>query len=258
MKALVAAVLILSGTASHAALLGRAPLTLGGDDYQAYYDDALNITWTADANLAASETFGISRSSTLVPGSNQIGSQGRMNWQTAKDWIAAMNGAAYLGQTGWRLPSVVDSGPLGCDFAYTGTDCGYNVDLGSGEIAHLFYSSLGNVGRYATDGSLTGCSSPYFPSPSCLANRGPFSNLEPVDYHSGTTYLPNVDFAWRFYFNVGYQDYGLKEYTDYYAWAVINGDPLAATVPVPAATWLFGGALGLLPLVRRRRAQCAS
>ncbi|MDP2325623.1 MAG: hypothetical protein Q8N51_16575 [Gammaproteobacteria bacterium] len=40
----------------------------------------------------------------------------------------------------------MDTGTPGCDFAYTGTDCGYNVDLVAGEMARMFYSTLGNTG----------------------------------------------------------------------------------------------------------------
>lgn len=36
---------------SDAALLGRAPITAGGTDYQAYYDTASGLTWVANASL---------------------------------------------------------------------------------------------------------------------------------------------------------------------------------------------------------------
>ena len=46
----------LVATEAHGALLGRVPLTPGSTDYQAYYDDGLDITWTRNANLAATLT----------------------------------------------------------------------------------------------------------------------------------------------------------------------------------------------------------
>jgi len=55
----VAALLSLISAGASAALLVRAPLTPGGTNYQAYYDTTLNFTWTANANLAASNTFGL-------------------------------------------------------------------------------------------------------------------------------------------------------------------------------------------------------
>ena len=90
---------------------------------QAYYDTALNITWLADANLAGSNTFGVSG----------IGSTpsdlGYMGWNTANSWIAAMNSASYLGISTWRLPKMIDINNDGClnNNAFIGTDCGYNV-----------------------------------------------------------------------------------------------------------------------------------
>ena len=38
-------------------LNARLPATSGGTDYQAYYDDVLDITWLADANLPTSNTL---------------------------------------------------------------------------------------------------------------------------------------------------------------------------------------------------------
>jgi len=43
----------------------------------------------------------------------------------------------YLGFNEWRLPTVTDLGNDGCSFAYTGTDCGYNVNLATSEMADV-------------------------------------------------------------------------------------------------------------------------
>lgn len=66
---------------------------------QVVYDTDLDITWLADANLATSNTFG-------VTGIDMSGSGGFMTWVTAQDFfLAAMNGGTgYLGFTFWRLP----------------------------------------------------------------------------------------------------------------------------------------------------------
>ena len=50
------------------------------------YDDVLDIIWLQNANLAATETFGI----------NGIDAAGQMDWSTAQSWIVAMNAANYL------------------------------------------------------------------------------------------------------------------------------------------------------------------
>jgi hypothetical protein len=236
MKHHLTAVLVLTllGGTADAALYSR----LGG---QAYYDSALNITWLANANLADTDDFGVSG----------IGFNGTMSWDTANDWIAAMNTAAYLGTSDWRLPFMTDTAASGCDLAYTGTDCGYNVQTKSGstvysEMAHLFYVTLGNTGLYDTGGNLLGCAG--FPS-FCLGNAGPFSGLQANYYWTGTEYAPDTGNAW--YFNFGSSSQYLEPKSgELYAWAVRPGD--IAAVPVPGAVWFFSGALALLGAVRRR------
>jgi hypothetical protein len=169
-----------------------------------------------------------------------------MTWTAAQTWIGTLNTANYLGVNDWRLPTVTDTGTSGCNYAYTGTDCGYNVDLSSGEMAHLFYSTLGNTGYFNTSGAATGCAgAPNY----CLTNTGPFLNLQPNYYWSGTEYAPSTSRAWDFYFDAGGQ-YHVSKTSEFYAWAVRPGD--IAPVPVPGAAWLLGGALTLLGAVRRR------
>lgn len=214
-----------------AALLSRA----GG---QAYYDTVLNITWLANANLAASNTFGVTG----------ITVNGTMSWAKANEWIAAMNTANYLGYNDWRLPAVIDTGTPGCSSGYTGTDCGYNVDLSTSEMAHLYYSTLGNVGYYDTLGNQTGGAC-YIAPNFCLTSTGPFSNLQPDRYWSGTVYaLAPGSNVWLFYFRIGSQLAFLQDVASFYAWAVRPGDIVA----VPAAVWLFGSAMGVFGIVRRR------
>ena len=249
-----------------AALLGRLPATPGGTDYQAYYDTTLNITWLADANLAASNTFGLPTGVSLgtYPGDTSgvngiIYASGRMNWPGAKFWIDAMNAANYLGYNDWRLPTLgpINGSAFDYNFAYDGsTDRGYNITApGSAhagstasEMAHLFYNTLSNTGYYDTSGNLTGCAgAPNY----CLTNTGPFANLQPYDYWPGLGYAPGISSAWVFGFGIGSQS-SVYEGNDGYAWAVRPGD--VSAVPVPAAVWLFGsGLIGLLGVARRKR-----
>jgi hypothetical protein len=108
--------LVLNATLSHAALIDRGNGLI--------FDTDLNITWIADANLAASNTFG----------AGGIGPDGRMNWNETRSWIAAMNSAEYLGFSAWRMPA-------GLNQDGTGPCRGYNC-TGS-EMGHLFYVEFG-------------------------------------------------------------------------------------------------------------------
>jgi hypothetical protein len=227
----IAAIIFLAtGASAEAALVSR----LSG---AAYYDDVLDITWLADANLADTNDFGVLG----------INADGSMSWTKANEWVAAMGAANYLGAADWRLPTVTDTGAAGCDFGYTGTDCGYNVAPGTGEMSQLFYSTLGNPGGFNTAGVGQPCNTtgPNF----CLFNTGPFANVQVGTYWSGTQLATNTASAWFNRFTNGNQNVTNKA-VPYFAWAVRTGD--IALVPVPAAAWLFGGALGLLGLARRR------
>ncbi len=193
--------------------------------FEAYYDTTLDITWLADASV-----------------------NGQMTWDAANTWA---NNLDVNGVTGWRLPTMVDTGTPGCEgIAYTGTDCGYNVQTGSAattvysEMASLFYDTLGNLADFDTSGATQ--------SGSGLSNTGPFSNLWSSYYWSGLEYAPVTSRAWYFRFNNGRQYSFYKTFGGMYALAVRPGD--VSTVPVPAAVWLFGsGLMGLLGVMRRKR-----
>jgi hypothetical protein len=221
------------------------------------YDDVLDVTWLQDANLAASNTFGLATGTSLglypgdpsgVPGG--INADGHMNWPGARFWIDAMNNANYLGYSDWRLPLIVDVGDDGCNFGFTGTDCGYNVLTGSAattvysELASLFSDSLDNLAYFDTSGSGPQAGWEELPDP------GPFANLQSYIYWSGAEWADYPSHAWFFNFSYGNQDVHSKDST-FYAWAVRPGD----VIPEPASLGLVGTALGALLGVgwRRRR-----
>ena len=231
---IVLALGLVSGSA-HAALQGR-DLNGSASSFEAYYDTDRNITWLADANYAWTSGYD---------------TDGRMSWTDAKTWAAnlrlvdAVNKITY---DNWRLPTVVDTGRPGCqDFAYTGTDCGYNVDTATGEMAHLFYDELGNKANYDTSGN---SNQPGWG----LTNTGPFTNLRAYAYWYGTELAPNTGDAWVFSFNSGGQNAYYK-YGSYYALAVSPGDVAAAVPAVPEAQTyaLMLAGLGLIGWRARRR-----
>ena len=229
-----ASILLLVSVQVNAALF---PI-LGG---QAVYDDDLDITWVADANLAASNSFGLTYGVNLgmYPSdasgvSGFINANGTMNWPGALFWIDAVNDANYLGFNDWRLPTALNQDSSGPCILYNCTNS---------EMGHLFYNELsGTVGN------------------SILTSIDPdlslFSNVRSNSYWSGTENAPNTTWAWFFTFNSGYQDLDNKingTTVGPYAWAVRSDD--VSVVPVPAAFWLFGTALvGLVGFTKRRNA----
>jgi hypothetical protein len=72
---------------ANATLHGRLPATSGGTDYQAAYDDVLDITWVTDAALSSPS-----------------------NWDAMVAWAANLD---YLGFDDWRLASMSVSTPAG-------------------------------------------------------------------------------------------------------------------------------------------------
>ena len=197
---------------ANAALVAR----LGG---QAYYDTEADLTWLANAREG-----------------------GAMTWAAANTWAA---GLVVDGVGGWRLPDTLDSGISGCNFSYSGTDCGYNVDTGTGEMANMYYNVLGNLAYYDTvgNGDQPGGG---------LSNSGPFSNIRSSRFWSATEYAPDTNGVWYFHMGSGYQGGNFEKANSLYAWAVQSGD--VSPVPVPAAAWLFGSALlGLVGVGRRKK-----
>jgi hypothetical protein len=97
----------------------------------AFYDTRLNITWLRDWGL-----------------------QWNVSWQQATDWATNLT---LGGVSGWRLPTMVDTGAPGCA-AYSfigGTDCGHNVQTTNpatgevySELADLYFVTLGNASFY--------------------------------------------------------------------------------------------------------------
>lgn len=237
---LLSAVVLSAGLLSASSAAQAALIDRGGG---LIYDSDLNITWLANANLAATETFGLVRNVDLgtIPGVNTYGgshilSDGGMTWGGAMKWIAAMNANNYLGYNDWRLPT-------------SDTCNGFNCT--DSEMSHLYYAELGNKGFYSTTGT-------YQPGyglvddPANPNDESLFTNLLDRGYWSGTEYTPNTNFAWGFNLSNGDQSPAIKLGT-MYVLAVHTGD--VATVPLPAAAWLFGsGLLGLLGVARRKAA----
>jgi hypothetical protein len=160
------------------------------------YDTVQDITWLQDANYAKTSGYD---------------EEGRMSWDEAMAWADQL---VYGGFDDWRLPTTIDGPSV---WGYDGTTtAGFNIS--TSEMGYMFYENLGNLGTFATDGTnpQTGWG---------LNNTGPFYNLVPWYYWSGTEYGLDPSIAWFFHFDNGRQRQVTKDTeTGFYAWAVHPGD----------------------------------
>ena len=101
-------------------------------DAQTIYDPVAQVTWLADANLAAQQNFGVAG----------INPDGSMDHATAVQWVAAMNkanqGRGYLGHKNWQLPETASPDPS-CSIAAKSTT---GFDCAASPLGELFYKQL--------------------------------------------------------------------------------------------------------------------
>lgn len=208
------------------------------------YDDASHLDWLQNANLAATNTFGVSG----------INADGSMTWATAESWIAALNAADYLGHNDWRLPTntPVNGHAFDVTFSYVGaTDRGYNIGAPgttyagtqASEMSYLYYNSLANPELC----SATGCKTFNLPA----LKTGLFSNVQST-YWSGAQDPSYLSEPFAFIFGSGGIPYGEQELaspsTLFNVWAVRS----VTAVPEPATMFLLLAGLGAMGLARRR------
>lgn len=226
LKALVLGALLVTPLVTNATLSDRG----GG----MIYDTVLKVTWLQDMNYAQTSGYD---------------ADGRMTWPNARAWA---DNLVYGGFDDWRLPKIVDVLTRGCNFSYSGTDCGYNVLTASGgivysEMAHVWYVTLGNLAAFDKNGNQRIPHTPF-------ANKGPFTNAKADIYWSGTERLPGNtgDDVWFFVMSNGQQHLSGPD-LPVYAWALRSGDVIPVQTPEPSIFWmLLSGLAGFGYLGRRR------
>jgi len=222
------------------------PRDINGDGtVDAFYDKVLNVSWLANANAAVGSVY-------VAPWAVGTEYDGVMNWANAKAFAAGLD---VYGTTGWRLPTMIDTGVSGCDESYTGgTDCGLNVQTISqdgqtvfSEMAHLYYVSLGNKAYCTPNASCTP------PQPGWgLTNTGGFRNMQALIYWTSVAYAPYpADDAWYFGTVDGSQGY-YPQSQEIFALAVRPGDVTAAVPEPHINALLLLGLAGVVAAARRR------
>jgi hypothetical protein len=154
------------------------------DGGQVAFDSRLNVSWLADANLAAKQTFG-------VPGINKTGS---MDYATAIRWVTAMNafdhGGGYLGHNNWQLPTTPATDASCERTGRHGESFGFNCS--GSALGSLYYVSIG-------------LREPESAIQAQVNTVGPFRNFQPYLYWSKSPAAdPKQGFV-SFSFNTGFQ-----------------------------------------------------
>jgi len=175
-------------------------------DGMTVYDTVMHVTWLADANFAAKQTFNTAG----------INTSGSMNYAAAVTWVAAMNayngGAGYMGHNNWTLPTT-QLNDATCSL--TGPNGSFGVGCTNSAMGSL-YAALGFQFPDTT-----------VPIPANTV--GPFINFQPYLYWSGTTNGRGTDSGgyYTFSFNNGWQGGNLNAFY-MYALPMIPGQ-VAAT-----------------------------
>jgi hypothetical protein len=150
------------------------------------YDPNLNITWLRDWNA-----------------------NGQKDWGTQAAWAASL---PHFGG-GWRLPRTTQPDPSCSEGKLPGFGSfpiqGFGPYCTGSELGYMYYVELAN------DFYFHGNRSP---------NAGPFQNVQPWGYWSGTNYAPYPDrWAWSFSYYTGWQGEVQKSVAAH-AVAVRDGD----------------------------------
>ncbi len=224
------------------AMLGMAPVShaeLHDRGGGLIYDDILDVTWIQDTNLAAGTAYDVFTGE----GTSRSGSDtdGKMNWFQAMDWadnLSYYDSVRDVVWDNWRLPSVkcwVNGESFNRNRLNDGSsDVGLNITSPCHELSHLYYVSLGNIGRKDTSGNLQSGAG-LIDDPNNPNDESLFIGLDPNDYQYfwTTTIRPDNDSnVFDFRADNGNVAFG-NWYYERKAWAVMDGDVGNVTTPDP-------------------------
>ncbi len=158
---------------------------------QTVYDPVTNVTWLADADLAASNTLGLQPCTSPTTPTKCVDKDGAMTWRAANQFVKEMNayqGTGYLDQKNWVLPPASTKCPQ------------YNCTDDMNPMGELFNDHLG-----LSQGT------PMVAAPDIAV--GPFNHVQPYLYWSCEAATiqdpcqnagPANGFEWSFSFGNGF------------------------------------------------------
>lgn len=177
---------------------GVLPYTTGPAAGEAVYDSSTGLSWILNADLAASNNFGVTGTVTIVSTVNGmtyvvpvINSSGAMLFSSTSSWIAGMNAAKYAGSHTWKLASLAELQTLYAD-----------LGLQAGTVQLELFSTVGpfrnlQPGFYwacETDPNLPGnsqsaCDASAYPAPNFMYSFNFDDGFENTDLLSKEFYV---------------------------------------------------------------------
>jgi hypothetical protein len=201
---------------------GVLPYTSGTAAGKAIYDVHAQRTWLLDANLARSNNFGITGTTTITSTVNgktltvpKIDTDGAMLWNTADGpggWIDAMKHNDYAGTNKWAVPNLQDLETLRSDLRIPSGDSRFLAQGKVGPFQHLQPFFYWTCERDQNGNSQSPCNPKLHPSPD---PRG-----DPM--------------AWSFNFDDGFE--GTDQYTKQFYVMVYYPAPAPGPSPVRCGT----------------------
>jgi hypothetical protein len=174
------------------------PAAAGRGADQTIPDAALGVTWLADANLPASQPFGVSG----------INPDGSMDFQAAVDWVHALDKDDYLGHRNWMLPTTPVSQP-GCQ-SHNGHGAfgfGCTVSPLPALYSTTFHLAAPDTAVSVADGDV-----------------GPFHDFQPYLYWTSSVGSKASAGYRTFSFNTGWAGSNVPKH-DMYALPLVPGNP---------------------------------